>query len=38
MLPTDAGPDDGKLDDADEGGVPIYAAAPTADGGTPKRG
>jgi hypothetical protein len=39
MVPTDAGPDAGIPPDADyDGGVPIYAAAPTRDGGATSRG
>jgi len=39
MVPADAGPDAGMPHDADhDGGVPIYAAAPTPDGGTTSRG
>ena len=39
-IPADAGPDAGIPVDADYdgGGVPIYAAAPTPDGGTVSRG
>jgi len=41
VAPTDVGlgHNDGTPSDADEGGTPIYAAAPTPDGGsTPTRG
>jgi hypothetical protein len=39
MGPTDAGPDAGIPSDADyDGGVPIYASAPTPHAGTTSRG